>query len=479
MSEEYTQALTSEEIKSRQRDFSRIFFYRICGTGMGSCAVLLKEYGLHVEGSDVQFFPPMGDYLNQTGIKLHLQDDVTPEFLKSFDLIVVGNVVPKDSEQAKLIESLNMPYASFPQVLGGLLLKNKQVFGVAGTHGKTTTCYFLLQILEQIGKKPGYLIGGVIDERPSSKVGEDDIFIIESDEYDSAYFDKVSKFRHYEIDNLIVTSLEFDHGDIFSSLDDIKDEFRVLLDKVPGAIVYSAQFPELINLVDEFKDQKNLSSIGTKENPQILKMGPEGTVFTMDIDEVTEEFSTNVIGIHNIHNIASCLSLCLKAGISKDQLKMALGDLKMVRRRQEERGYFQEALVIDDFAHHPTAVRVTLEMIKTKYPGLEVVCLFAPSSATARSSLFQNEFTNSLLVADILLIAKPEKDTTIKKQGNLDVHLMKEVCESSGKTVELIENLDDILRAFEHYANKNRIIVVLNNGPCFGLWKSEVIKNLK
>ena len=215
-----TNMIEGDELLAQKNKFTKVFFYRICGTGMGACACILKEAGFEVEGADATFSPPMSTYLESTGIPCHPLDKVDKEFLQQYDLIVVGNSVPRVSDHASLIEECGVPFTSFPSVLGAYILKEKNVIGIAGTHGKTTTTFFMTQLLENLGKKPGYFVGGIIDNRPPSTAGQDDFFVIESDEYDSAYFQKYSKFRLYELNSMILTSLEFDHADIYNSIED-------------------------------------------------------------------------------------------------------------------------------------------------------------------------------------------------------------------------------------------------------------------
>ena len=195
-------------IKNKQ-NIKKIFMYRICGTGMGAAATLLKEKGFEVEGGDVSFAPPMSDYLNEMNIPLINLEKVDQNYLSMFDLIIVGNAVPKMSEHAKKIEECGVPFASFPSSIGALVLNKENVVGIAGTHGKTTTTYLATQVFENLGVNCGYFIGGVIPGLPSARLGDGRYFFIESDEYDSSYFEKISKFRMYSIDHLILTSLEY------------------------------------------------------------------------------------------------------------------------------------------------------------------------------------------------------------------------------------------------------------------------------
>ena len=225
-------------LKKLQKDIKRVFFYRVCGTGMGAAACLLKEKGFAVEGGDTNFYPPMSTYLESTGIPLHKLDNINQEFLKTFDLIVVGNVIPNGGPDAKLIEESGVKFASFPTSIGALVLSEVNVIGIAGTHGKTTTTYLATQMFENMNANPGYLIGGVMEGRPSSRLGSGKYFFIESDEYDSAYFEKISKFRSYSLDNMILTSLEYDHADIFGSVEEIKDQFRAAIPHIENKFIF-------------------------------------------------------------------------------------------------------------------------------------------------------------------------------------------------------------------------------------------------
>ena len=246
----------------------RVFFYRICGTGMGACAALFKQKGFTVEGADSKFLPPMSTFLKSTGIPLYSLDKIKSADLQKFDLIVVGNVVKEKSEDVSIIEGAKVPYVSYPKALGRYILPEiKAVVGIAGTHGKTTTAYLMVQMFEKMGEKPGYFIGGVIEGQNSSHLGDGKYFIIEADEYDSAYFDKISKFRHYLLKHLIVTSLEFDHADIFKDLEAIKDQFRQTIPTVKGG-VFNISFKAAQELYQEFQK--------TKEKEHWLSYGEDG-----------------------------------------------------------------------------------------------------------------------------------------------------------------------------------------------------------
>ena len=470
-------------LKKLQKDIKRVFFYRVCGTGMGAAACLLKEKGFEVEGGDTNFYPPMSTYLESTGIPLHKLDKIDQAFLKSFDLIVVGNVIPKGGPDASLIEELGVNFSSFPTAIGALVLSEVNVIGIAGTHGKTTTTYLATQVFENLKAEPGYLIGGVMEGRPSSRLGSGKYFFIESDEYDSAYFEKISKFRSYSIDNLILTSLEYDHADIFGSVEEIKDQFRAAIPHISKKFIFSSDYPAANELFSEFSngDKDKWMKYGEQSEigPKILKSGPEGTSFQLKVNKEDYVFETNLIGRHNVMNLSSVILYALTEGFTKAQLQAAIKDLQMVKRRQEVRGIYKGALVIDDFAHHPRAVELTLDGIITKYPGKKINVIMEPNSATARSAIFQKEFEESLSRASSVIFTKPTRPTSVKDVGDLDIYKITEVVRASGRPGSVVGNLAELMTEIEKVTGEENVILILSNGTCLGLWESDFVKNLK
>tara|TARA_Y100000780_G_scaffold232562_1_gene266444 strand:+ start:167844 stop:169292 length:1449 start_codon:yes stop_codon:yes gene_type:complete len=461
-------------------EVKKIFFYRICGTGMGAAACLLREKGYEVEGADLNFYPPMSTYLENTQIPLHKIDELNWDDLKEFDLIVVGNVVPRMGEDARKIESLGVPFCSFPALMGAFILNDRNVVGVAGTHGKTTTTYFLTQIFENLGHKPGYFIGGVLDGRPSSQLGDGRYFFIESDEYDSAYFEKISKFRSYCLNHMILTSLEFDHADIFNSIDDIKDEFREVLKDLKGHIIANVDYNAVEDLKLEF-DQCRWVPYGLRSDygPRVKEESVKGTVFEVKYKKDWLSFKTNVVGSHNILNLTTCILFALEEGFSKDEVDKAIAELSFVKRRQELRGIYKNSIVIDDFAHHPRSVKCTIDSIKTKFPDKFITVVLEPNSATARSNIFQEEFSDSLLRADHVLFAKPERATTVKSADNLDFDQLVGELSQSKIPAEIYSDLSSLQARIDEMANENNLFLILSNGTCLGLWKSEFASELK
>lgn len=469
-------------LRNIKNDIKKVFFYRVCGTGMGAAACLLKEKGYAVEGGDINFYPPMSTYLESTGIPLHKLDSVTPEFLKTFDLIVVGNVVPGNSDTARMIEDLGVKFASFPTAAGALVLADVNVVGIAGTHGKTTTTYLATQVFENLNANPGYLIGGVMEGRPSSVLGDGKYFFIESDEYDSAYFEKISKFRSYSIDNLILTSLEFDHADIFDSIEDIKAQFKAAIPKIEKKFIICSDYKAAMELVEEYKDSKRewiLYGDNSESGPKITSAQSEKTIFTVKYKNQAYEFETDLIGKHNILNLTSVILYALSENFTYEQIKNAVKVLKMVKRRQEVRGSYKGSLIIDDFAHHPRAVELTLDAIITKYPNKKVHVVMEPNSATARSSIFQQEFEDSLSRASSVIFTKPTRPTSVKNAKDLDIYKITEHVRSTGRPASVVGDLNELMSEIEKCVGEDSVVLILSNGTCLGFWESDLVKGLK
>lgn len=477
-----TNLIPQDELIARRGKIKKVFFYRICGAGMGPAAVLVKQAGFDVEGADSAFYPPMSTFLESTGIPLFKLDQVTPEFLKKYDLIVVGNSVSGKAEGARMIEKTGIPFTSFPSALGSLVLKEKNVVGIAGTHGKTTTTFFMTQLLEKLNQNPGNLIGGIIEGREPSQLG-DKYFAIESDEYDSAYFHKISKFRLYELKNLILTSLEFDHADIFPNVEKIEDEFRDVIPKMK-TLIFNQEYTSAMKLYKDYYGKNPsqkwyLYGEGSDIGPHDVKTFENGSTFSMRWKGESIPFKSSVVGQHNVLNLTSCLVFLLHEGFKIPDIQNASLEIGMVKRRQEVRGHYKEMVVIDDFAHHPRAITVTMDAIRARFKNRKIITVFEPISATARSAIFQNEFRDSLAQSDMVIIAKPDLATTALSGKDLDGELLAKEIATKGKKAVCVSKLDDLRTAIDAFAEKNAVLLILSNRTCLGLWESSFVQDLK
>ena len=460
-----------------KKEFKKIFFYRICGTGMGATACLLKEAGYDVSGCDVSFSPPMSTYLESIGIPCLDIKNVDETKLKEYDLIIVGNSVPRNSEHAKLIEECGVAFTSFPSVMGNLILKNREVIGVAGTHGKTTTTYFLTQLLERLGDEPGYFVGGIINERPPAKLGKSKFFVIESDEYDSAYFQKYAKFQQYELNHMILTSLEFDHADIYNSVEEIEEQFIQTLDRIKNPIVIANESYQSIKKLAS--SNWILYSETFSTGPQIISQSLKGTEFKLKLNDNWNTIHTNLVGTHNILNLSSCILLLNQLGFESEKIINACADLGMVKRRQEIRGEYKGSIVIDDFAHHPRAITLTMEAIRTLFPGKEILTIFEPISATSRSDIFQNEFSESLQNSDRFIIAKNPLNTSVKGHDNLNCQKIVDEAIANKIPAKWVDNLTDLQNSIDEWIKEDQVLLILSNRTCLGLWESKFVDQIK
>jgi UDP-N-acetylmuramate: L-alanyl-gamma-D-glutamyl-meso-diaminopimelate ligase len=338
-------------------------------------------------------------------------------------------------------------------------------------------------MLEALGQNPGYLVGGIIEGREPAKLG-DKYFVIEADEYDSAYFHKISKFRLYELKNMILTSLEFDHADIFASVEKIEDEFRDVVPGMKSTLVFNQEYPSAMKLVKDYQgknaDQKwFLYGAGSEMGPHDIKTFENGSEFSVKWKGEKIPFKSSVVGGHNVLNITSCIIYLLSEGFSVSEVQKAALEIGMVKRRQEVRGKYKDMIVIDDFAHHPRAITVTIDAIKARFQNKKIITIFEPISATARSNIFQNEFRDSLADSDKVIIAKASLATTALGGKDLDVEALAKEISQKGKPSTVVSTLTDLRAKIDEYAEKDSVLLVLSNRTCLGLWESSFVQELK
>jgi UDP-N-acetylmuramate: L-alanyl-gamma-D-glutamyl-meso-diaminopimelate ligase len=354
----------------------RIHILGICGTFMGGLAQILKESGHNISGSDTQFYPPMSDYLASLGVDMI--KGYAKDTLPKADLYVIGNALSRGNECVELILDSKLPFKSGPQMLGEILEK-KTVFAVSGTHGKTTTSYMLAHIFLDQGKDIGFLVGGISDDiSGSASLGTDKIFVIEADEYDSAFFDKRSKFIHYAPSTLIINNIEFDHADIFDDLKDIKKQFHHLLKTIPpsGNIIY-------------FSDDINAQEVINMGNwSQLIKINDCEIKINFDLKEIKlleKTFSLKnlpLIGEHNFKNYICAILAARTGGVAVEDSIISLQKFNGVKRRLEFKGLHSNIKVYDDFAHHPTAIQASSKAIRNKFPEKKILGVIELASNT-------------------------------------------------------------------------------------------------
>ncbi|MEM6884498.1 MAG: UDP-N-acetylmuramate:L-alanyl-gamma-D-glutamyl-meso-diaminopimelate ligase [Verrucomicrobiota bacterium] len=447
---------------------NHIHFIGICGTAMGSVAAMLKDQGFHVTGSDQSVYPPMSTFLENKGIPI--MEGFSPDHLDPApDLVVTGNAISRGNEELESVMDQRLFYLSLPETLKFFFLKDSHNLVVSGTHGKTTTTSMLAWIFEATGKNPSYMIGGIpgnFTEGCRHTAGE--YWILEGDEYDTAFFDKRSKFLHYLPELLIINNLEFDHADIFNSLDDIKLSFSRLVKIVPrsGMILVNADEPDAIEVTKDA--QSPILEIGFSENAGIritdLKTHASGTSFTL----INHRFHLPMFGKHNVHNAAMVIVAAHNYHIPLSEIEKALRDFKGIKRRMEVRAETNGITVIDDFAHHPTAIRETIDAIKARYAGRRLWILFEPRSNTTRRNVFQESLPAALQGADRVVLTQIARADQLKPEERLDINKVLEQIRSLGPEAQLVNDPSQVPDSIRDELKEGDVVAFFSNGSFGG-----------
>ena len=388
----------------------------ICGTFMGGAAVLARQLGHQVTGSDLNVYPPMSTQLAEEGIALHQGYDPAP-LNPAPDLVVIGNALSRGNPAVEYVLARNIPYLSGPQFLAEYILKDRWVLAVAGTHGKTTTSSMLAWILEYAGLNPGFLIGGIpANFGISARLGGNPFFVIEADEYDTAFFDKRSKFVHYRPRTTVLNNLEFDHADIFPDIDAIKRQFHHLVRTIPGngLIILPRQDANLSEVIDMgcWTPLEYFDTVATDPADTALwttrNVAADGSRFSIYRGDDSEgDVAWSLLGHHNLHNGLASVAAARHAGVIANQAVAALNAFKGVKRRLELRGEINGIAVYDDFAHHPTAIQLTLEGLRHRVGAQRIIAVLEPRSNTMRLGIHQHTLAPALKAADEVILHRP------------------------------------------------------------------------
>jgi UDP-N-acetylmuramate: L-alanyl-gamma-D-glutamyl-meso-diaminopimelate ligase len=464
----------------------RVFFIGVCGTAMGNAAVLLRKLGHEVAGSDAGVYPPMSDVLTDAGLDLFEGFEENRMLDWKPDRVVVGNAVSRGNPQVEyLLRTRQIPFVSLPQLIGEDLIGNRPSLVVAGTHGKTTTTSLTAYALEQVGSSPGYLVGGVpLDLASGNELGGNDSpFVIEGDEYDSAFFDKRSKFIHYRPHILVLNNLEFDHGDIFRDLQDISRSFSHLLRIVPsdGYVLRNGDDPNLLALPDA--PWTTTISVGQGEANDLrivdFEEDGEGTRFRLLWrGEEVQEVEWNMPGLFNARNLAMAFLSTVLAQVEELDLNdpfssAALPDFSAcqgVKRRQEILVDKESLVVLSDFGHHPTAIEGTLESLRARWPGRRIVACFEPRSNTAVTNVFQDRFADALSLADQALLGAVHRAEKIPQDKRINPEAMIKRIEDAGKQGRAFAQNSELADYLENQlGDEPTLLVFFSNGSFDGV----------
>jgi len=447
----------------------------VCGTFMGSLAQLAKELGHRVTGSDTNVYPPMSTQLEQAGIEL-MQGFDPVHLQPAPDLVVVGNAMSRGNPAVEYVLAEGIPYTSGPQWLRDHVLQGKWVLAVAGTHGKTTTSSMLAWILEYAGMAPGYLIGGVTKNFPTSaRLGSTPFFVVEADEYDSAFFDKRSKFVHYNARTVILNNLEFDHADIFPDLAAIQKQFHHLVRTIPnnGLIISPANDDALAEVIAQGcwtpLQQFGFADDAKSSEWQAQLIAADGSEFIV-LHNGTEiaRVHWEQTGLHNVNNGLAAMIAARHVGVTPDVSAKALSEFAGVKRRMECLADVHSIKVYDDFAHHPTAIKTTLAGLRAKVGTEKIIAVIEPRSNTMRMGVHKDALNQSCTDADDVLWYQP---------ANAD-WAMDEVVNKSPVPAKLFRDLDELIHCAISLSEANTHIVIMSNGG-FGGVHQKLIEQLK
>ncbi|MCF6203604.1 MAG: UDP-N-acetylmuramate:L-alanyl-gamma-D-glutamyl-meso-diaminopimelate ligase [Methylococcaceae bacterium] len=436
----------------------------ICGTFMGGLALIARELGYKVSGSDKNVYPPMSTQLEQEGIQL-MNGYKAKNLDCKPDLVVIGNAMSRGNEEVEAVLNQGLKYISGPQWLAEHVLQNKWVLAVAGTHGKTTTSSMLAWVLEFQGFKPGFLIGGIpLNFGLSARLGGSDFFVIEADEYDSAFFDKRSKFVHYHPRTAILNNLEFDHADIFDDLNAIKKQFHHLIRTIPGGGLIIA--PEKDHNISDVLHmgcwtQVTKTAINTDApwSAQLIKIdGSQFTVLFNGKEQGIVDWS--LTGEHNVYNAMAAIVAAKHIGILPVDAINALKKFKNVKRRMEIIANIKGVTIYDDFAHHPTAIEMTLDGLRKQVGTEKIVAIVEPRSNTMRMGIHTQSLAESLNKADIAIIYQP-------KELDWDLSELKKY----NRKIEIHTTLDDIIDKLKAECSSKSHFVLMSNGSFGGIYQ--------
>ncbi len=450
----------------------RVHMLGIGGTGMGSLAGLFVEAGHTVTGTDQKLYPPMSEQIASLGIAPF--EGYRAENIEAADpeLVIVGNVIRSDNPEAQEAIRRNIQYRSMPQALAENFLAGRTPLVIAGTHGKTTCATLAAWLLAEAEEKPGFLIGGVGKNLGRSyEIGSGPFFVVEGDEYDTAFFDKGPKFLHYRPQAAIITSIEFDHADIYRDVDHITSSFERLTKILPpdGLIVVNAGDDRAMRTVADAPCRVVTygSDAAAEYRPLDVEVTEAGTSFEMK--KAHMRFRMPMWGEHNLDNAAGVLALLIECGVTPDRLTRGLENFEGVKRRQELLGVAGGIAVIDDFAHHPTAVAKTIDSIRLRYPRRKIWAIFEPRSNTSRRNVFQHEFAKSLARADRVIVASPYLAEKIPDAERLDSAAVADEVNNIGTDARHIPDADAIAAFIVENAASGDVLLIMSNGGFGGL----------
>jgi UDP-N-acetylmuramate: L-alanyl-gamma-D-glutamyl-meso-diaminopimelate ligase len=454
---------------------SRFHFVGICGTAMATLAAMLKARGHDVQGSDHAMYPPMSEYLVRESILTFDGYDaanITPEI----DVVVVGNAISRGNPELEEVLDRKIRFVSLPETIREQFLWSARSVVVAGTHGKTTTTALTGWLLTAGGLDPNVLVGGIaLNFDGSYRLGSGREFVIEGDEYDSAFFDKTAKFLKYLPDIAVIGNLEYDHADIYPDMESLRVAFRRLIALVPrrGLLVVGADSPEALRLASLARCEVVTYATDTDADWRVASLDARAGVVSFDVTRKGEpygRFESHLHGTHNVRNALAALIVGDAVGLSAAEMATGLSSFRGVRRRMELRGVVRDVSVFDDFAHHPTAILETLRGARASYPGQRLWAIFEPRSATSCRRVFQDDFARAFIESGADEILLPDVfRATLPAEERLSVEELVASIEAEGRRARHIPTVDGIVRVVAGEAQPGDIVVIMSNGGFDGI----------
>ena len=454
-----------------------IHFVGICGTAMASAAAALKEKGVKITGSDQNVYPPMSTFLASRDIEV-MTGYSEQNLAHRPDLVVIGNAISRGNPEAEYILDHKLRYCSLPELLKEFFIRGKRCLVVSGTHGKTTTTSLLTWVFEHNGLKPSFLIGGIPENLGTgARFTESEWFIIEGDEYDTAFFDKRSKFVHYLPEVAIVNNVEFDHADIFPNLEAINTSFRHFIRLVPrnGLLVGNGDDANLAPLLDV--SHCPVKKFGLGENNAVrafnIRYGPTATEFEIP----SFKFHLNLVGEPNLRNALAVVACAKHCGLKNQQIQSAFDTFKGIKRRMEVRGISGGVTVVDDFGHHPTAIRETMKALRIKYPTQKLWAVFEPRTNTTRRNIFQKELAEAFREADAVVVSQVARLELLSPGERLDPNRLIDDITSGGRAAAYLPDAEAIVEHLRRNVQGGDVVCVFSNGG-FGDIHNKLLRRL-
>jgi UDP-N-acetylmuramate: L-alanyl-gamma-D-glutamyl-meso-diaminopimelate ligase len=454
---------------------TRVHFIGICGTAMGTLAAMLKARGLEVQGSDHAVYPPMSEFLAGEHIRV-LNGYDAAHITSDIDLVVIGNAISRGNVELETVLDRKVRYCSLPEAIRDHFLWNRRSIVLAGTHGKTTMTSLTGWLLTSAGEDPSMLVGGIaLNFDGSYRLGSGRDFVIEGDEYDSAFFDKTAKFLKYLPDIAVVANLEYDHADIYPDMDALRLAFRRLVNLIPrkGLLLLGADCPEARTLAELARSRVETFGIADDADWRAGELTPVGDLTRFELTyrkEPQGHFEVPLYGVHNVRNALAALAVGRAAGLSLDRLREGLRSFRGVRRRLEKRGEVRGVSVYDDFAHHPTAILETVRALRMAYPDRRIWAVFEPRSATSCRKVFQDDFVRAFAEsgADEVVLAAVFR-ASLPDDERLDVDAIVKELRKRDKHARSLPGSAEIVETITREAREGDLVVLMSNGGFDGI----------